>query len=85
MTPRVREFYIYGDSGGTRGFSGGPVISLSYPRGLIGMVLVGGAHPAVWNTADFLTRVLDYSVETPRLKIFVAAMAKGIHIMRINK
>lgn len=75
MTRTVRGNCVYGDSGGSKGFSGGPVISLNHPRALIGISLKGRGLPQSWPLNDFLARMLTFCSETPRLKILPAATA----------
>ena len=76
MTPVVRKNCVYGDSSGSRGFSGGPVISLDHPT-LIGIALGIRGLPKTWPLNDFLIRTLNFCDETPRLKILPASI--GIH------
>lgn len=82
MSRIVRKYCVYGDSGGSKGFSGGPVISLDYPRTLIGIALGGRGLPKSWPLNDFLIRALNFCGETPRLKILPAST--GIHVVYIN-
>jgi hypothetical protein len=60
---------VYGDSGGSPGFSGGPVISLTYPRGLLGIVLGGRKMPQLNCTDSSVPKILAFCTETPRVKI----------------
>jgi hypothetical protein len=77
MTGIVRKNCVYGDSGGSKGFSGGPVISLDHPRHLLGIAMGGRGLPKTWPLNDFLVRALSFCGETPRLKILPAS--SGIH------
>ncbi|KAE9553591.1 hypothetical protein FO519_003186 [Halicephalobus sp. NKZ332] len=85
MTTVVRKNCVYGNSGGSKGFSGGPVISVDYPRHLIGIAMGGRGLPKSWPTNDFLIRALSFCGETPRLKILPAISAKAVSTTNVKE
>ena len=81
MSSIIENHCVHGDSGGSEGFSGGPVISLYPPQTLLGIALGGRGLPKAWPSDDFIIQASSFCRETPRLKILPAAR---VFILYVN-